>query len=310
MGKRIEAKGGTGKRETRELMDGMKSALLPPLDSLDSSERAYVTNLALAVAGRLQAVEDDSPPEPEPCSICHGFGWVRRSNEARVGDPGFGKAAPCPGCKGPEIEQRRIAASLKEAGIPGHFGSCTFDSYRQLPFADVDAADMVEEWLAEVLVHPKRARSLLLIGPIGAGKTGAGVSAFRVLLRDCDDFRVAAFVRTVDLFTRIGNAIDMAKAGRTPPASEAEIVVQMCEVPLLFLDDVASERWTDYREEKLFQILGYRHDHEKLTIITSNKKIDELTADDGPLGARTASRLIEMCRGYIIEFVAPDIRLI
>lgn len=259
----------------------------------------------------MPAIDEPEPlVEPEPCGTCGGMKWVQKNPAAHPGEPGFGMAKPCPTCQAPDMERRIIERSLRDASIPQHFYGHTFESYRRLPHADVDACDWVEEWVDEKLHNEQDVCSLLLIGSIGAGKTGVGISGFRRMMADGGiRWRLALFVRTIDLFEELGEAIDLSKAGGTPARSAAQIIHSVCEVPLLFLDDVAAERWTGYREEKLYQIIGYRHDHQLTTIFTSNKGLDELRDH---LGARTHSRLIEMCKGAIIEFTIPkdiDLRL-
>lgn len=286
-------------------MPPMASVLQTDLSTLDSSDREYVHNLALAVMGKFQPTLPDLEMETAApkCPACD-YGYVRIAPRANPGDPQFGRFRPCPVCRDPGIEQRAIAKALRNASIPVPFIASTFDSYRAIPEADKEAADWVEEWTEKTIANPEVAGSIALVGEIGTGKTGCGAAAFRRLIHGT--FRIAIFANTVEMFTELGQAIAIGKRGGEPSTSEAEILYRISEAELLMLDDIGAERWTDYREEKLYQILGYRHSRKLCTIITSNKTLDELKTQLGP---RTHSRLIEMCAGNIIEFECEDLRL-
>lgn len=251
--------------------------------------------MALQQAKNLPDEPDPVPAEPV-CPACT-YGYVKVAPLALPGDKLFSAIKPCPVCREPGIEQRAMEKALRNASIPVPFIASTFETYRDIPEADVTACDWVEEWCNATVANPEAGGSIALVGPIGTGKTGCGAAAFRVLIHGT--FRIAAFVNVVEMFSDLGQAISIAKRGGEPATSEAEILYRVSEAQLLLLDDIGAERWTDYREEKLYQILSFRHSRKLCTIITSNKTLDELRETLGP---RTHSRLIEMCAGNIIEF--------
>jgi DNA replication protein DnaC len=61
---------------------------------------------------------------------------------------------------------------------------------------------------------------------------------------------------------------------------------------VLVLDDLGSEKASDWVSEKLFQVIGNRHDHAKRTIITSNLDLRALADHLGH--PRTPSRIGEL----------------
>jgi hypothetical protein len=78
------------------------------------------------------------------------------------------------------------------------------------------------------------------------------------------------------------------------------------EAELLVLDDVGVERPTDWVQETLAVLIDKRYSNKRPTILTGN--LNDVI--DGPnygdsvqfrLGARTRSRLLEMCRWVFIE---------
>lgn len=274
-------------------------------ETLNSSDRAYLGNLARALAGQLDLLPDEPVVEEEKCGYCvGGFGYVHRNELAHPGDKDFGAIKPCPVCRDPEIEAKALARALRNAAIPQQFAATDFDTYRRIPEADIQAADMVEEWVTQAVSDPDSAGSILLAGEIGTGKTGCGAAAFRILIRET--YRIAAFVRTVDLFAELGRAMDASKRGDADAIRVSDIVDRVAGAELLMLDDIGAETATDYREEKLYQILGRRYDDRRTTIVTTNKTLPELKAQIGP---RTYSRLVEMCAPNLVQFECDDLRI-
>lgn len=73
---------------------------------------------------------------------------------------------------------------------------------------------------------------------------------------------------------------------------------------LLFLDDVGSEKITEWVAETFYLILNKRYNDILPTVITSNLPIAQL-ADR--IGDRTVSRIVEMCD--VVELVGTDRRI-
>lgn len=266
-------------------------------------------NLALAVFGQLAATIPDDP-EPDPstiCARCAGYGYVSKAPVlAPLSHPDFGRIVPCPECKGPEMEAAATARSLRNANIPGEFTRLDFDTYRASINPDLEACEWVEEFARHALAAKSgEAGSLMLVGGFGTRKTGLAVSAFRVMSQS-SKFMPGTFVRTVDLFRQLEKAIGISKSGGVPEQEPAETIDYLCRVPLLVLDDLSAEKWTEYREEKLYEIIGARHSEQLTTIYTSNYGLARLGEFTGP---RVLSRVIGMCGGNIIEIDGEDIRL-
>ena len=116
--------------------------------------------------------------------------------------------------------------------------------------------------------------NLVLLGPVGTGKTHAAVAAARV----CHDRHLdVAFYPVVEL-------LDMLRPGGPDAAME-----ELTSVDVLVLDDVGAERPTDWTGERLYALINRRWLEERRTIATSNLEPDALQA---AVGTRTYSRLI------------------
>ena len=73
---------------------------------------------------------------------------------------------------------------------------------------------------------------------------------------------------------------------------------------LLILDDVGSEKLTEWVAERFYLLVNRKYNHMLPVIFTSNFNVEELA---GRIGERVASRLVEMC--HIIELTGEDKRL-
>ena len=70
------------------------------------------------------------------------------------------------------------------------------------------------------------------------------------------------------------------------------------QVDFLILDDMGTEKITDWVNEKLYQIINYRYENFKSTVLTTNLSGDQL-ADR--LGERIPSRIAQMCLSKKME---------
>ena len=108
------------------------------------------------------------------------------------------------------------------------------------------------------------------------------------------------FVVTPDLLQSIRRGYDNPDAARTAQA----IVDSARTIDILVLDDLGSEKPSDWVREQLFVLINARYEAELPTIITSNYGTADLV---DRLGQRIVSRLIEMTTA--ITMTAPDYRM-
>ena len=139
-------------------------------------------------------------------------------------------------------------------------------------------------------------RWILLTGPHGSGKTHLAVAIAGEALRQN---------QTV-FFAFVPDLLDHLRATFSPnsPIAYDELFEQIKTVPVLILDDLGSESSTPWAEEKLYQIMVYRHETLLPTIITASFSVKDLKDDK----SRIASRLMD---SIVVEWVpidAPDYR--
>ena len=128
--------------------------------------------------------------------------------------------------------------------------------------------------------------SWFLHGAVGVGKTCLAVGyAYEMVQAHLTPTR---FVTLPGMMTEIRSCYD------TNGPSEKEVLRFYKEAEMLILDDMGAEHTSssNWLADRLYQILGDRHDQLRPTVMTSNLSISEL-ADT--YGERITSRINEMC---------------
>lgn len=245
------------------------------------------------------------------CQKCGGTGW--RPVESAEAKPGERRKAPqvsrCECRTGAKTERL-----LGNARIPRRYEHCSLESFstdttganRSLDSARLAAGRFVEE-------YPVDSTGLLLIGPVGVGKTHLAVGIIRELIQQKGigclfyDYR--------ELLKEIQNSYNASVS-----ATELSILRPVFEAEVLVLDELGAIKPTDWVWDTVSHILNTRYNDKRTTIITTNYP-DEAEAAEGldanrraarPLtlgdriGERMRSRLHEMCR--VVKMDGSDFR--
>ncbi|MEU6641259.1 ATP-binding protein [Saccharomonospora sp. NPDC046836] len=130
--------------------------------------------------------------------------------------------------------------------------------------------------------------SLLLLGPVGTGKTH-------------EAFGLVSWLFDQDLFRniRITSAVELYAALRPRPGVDTEETFEAyARADLLMVDDLGTGKNSEFVEETNYRLVDYRYNHELTTIFTTNVAPRELGER---LGERTASRLTQMCDRVVLK---------
>ena len=143
--------------------------------------------------------------------------------------------------------------------------------------------------------------SWFLHGAVGVGKTCLAVGyAYEMVQAHLTPTR---FVTLPGMMTEIRSCYD------TNGPSEKEVLRFYKEAEMLILDDMGAEHTSSssWLSDRLYQILGDRHDQLRPTVMTSNLSIAEL---GNVYGDRITSRINEMCNGgrNVLHVEGPNLR--
>lgn len=178
-------------------------------------------------------------------------------------------------------QNRRVGIERCTARVPGRYADATPDH------------PAVATWVTEITtgaaaaaraMNPviKAGGSLLILGPVGTGKTYQAYGAVRALAHSG-----CAFTWLVT------TAADVYAQLRPRPKVDSETEFErIANTTVLVLDDLGAAKASEWTEEVNYRLINHRYELELPTVITSNLEGPELR---GQLGERVASRLVEMC---------------
>jgi DNA replication protein DnaC len=220
-----------------------------------------------------------APAAPAICPRCAGSGWVPLpGDDLRV--------EPC-GCQGDLRRGQRLAG----ANIPKRYAHCTLDTFRDASPVLRNAKRRVQEFV-DLWPNTPDGKGLLLMGGCGAGKTHLAVAALLEVVNSGKQGRVL-FANFQDLIQEIQASFD---SDQTP--GKAEIMRPLLEADLLVLDELGSQKPTQFVQDILYYVINTRYNEELATIFTTNyldhtpdAKQERL---EDRIGVRLRSRLAEM----------------
>lgn len=175
-----------------------------------------------------------------------------------------------------ERPQRGETWPGKRQGIPKLYSGCTLENY--------EGNEKLVKDLQEI-----HSDGIILRGPTGCGKTHLAIAMIRADAR-------AYFITVPDLLLKIRGSFSGGEH------SEEEIVRRYSELPALVLDDLGSEKASEFSIAALYLILDRRIRDCRRTIITTNLSQDDI---EKIFGARISSRLAGMEN---IKINMPDYR--
>jgi DNA replication protein DnaC len=223
------------------------------------------------------------------CEQCSGTGWIVRPVQTGAARA---VAERC-SCVVEKAERQRFF----QARIPRKFSIADFDTFRTDELSLHKAKEACQKLVAR---YPVARRGLLLMGSSGIGKTHLATATLRGLLQKGAD----------GIFYDFRDLLDELRASYGPEAgrSEESILHRVFTVEVLVLDELGSEKLTDWVREIVHRVVIRRYNDERLTICTTNyldtellgREADPLETLEGRIGYRLRSRLYEMCDTLVL----------
>jgi DNA replication protein DnaC len=235
------------------------------------------------------------------CPLCRGLGYIQR-DDLPMTDPQFGKIQVC-ACQADHLQQQRAARLRADSNIAA-LGEKTFANF--LPEGsspDPTVRATVRNaftWARNMAANPDqpdkdepKRKWLLLMGSYGSGKTHLAAAIANQCLADG---KPALFLNTPDL-------LDFLRETYAPSSTEtySDRFDEIRDAPLLILDDLGTESPTAWAVEKLYQLLNYRYNAKLPTVVTTNKRLEDMEP-------RIGSRLSDTELVFSLQLLAPDFR--
>jgi len=218
------------------------------------------------------------------CPYCHDTGYiVRRGPE---GHPDIGKVYECR-CLAEKRKRAAVQRLREMSGITDveleQWRFETFDPQRVQPLKGKSAGPavrfmekavaLVREWAADPQGW------LVLQGEVGCGKSHLAFAVANYRIQQNQPVYVAAVPDMLDVLRAAYNAVREDEFERR--------FTVLKETPLLILDDLGSEKGSEWAVERLFILLNYRYQKRLPLLVTTNDSL----GPDSRLDRRILSRL-------------------
>jgi DNA replication protein DnaC len=235
-------------------------------------------------AGVPRLAAADAAERACPFGACDGSGWILGPEDV---------ARPC------ECRERRVSRARSRgvaSVIPAKYRGVSFDRPPVTQF-DTTVVGVVREYVERLDENLEAGHGLWLMGDVGTGKTSLAMLVSKAAL---EAGRSVAIYSLPRLLARIRRTYD-AEAGEQ---SYLEFFQRLTAVDLLHVDDLGAEKRSDWVLEQLYALVDERYESQRSIVVTTNL---EQAALEEQIGARTVSRLVEIC-GDPLPLFGEDLR--
>jgi len=223
-----------------------------------------------------------------PCELCQDSQWVSENVD------GVARVKRC-ACWRQSIAEHQLA----HARVPRRYQHCELGNFEQM----VDSLREAHRRATTFVEKFPAVDSLLLRGRHGVGKTHLAVAMLKEVIRTKG--ARGYFYETRELLKMVRDTF--AASGE----SEMDVLRPVLDADLLVLDDLGAEKTSEWVQETLGLVVNTRYSERRPTIFTTNLEDSADTTNPNSmylqLGARTRSRLKEMCMPWV-EMDGPDVR--
>jgi len=191
-----------------------------------------------------------------------------------------------------ELHQMRLMEIFRQAiagytALRGNLLKCSFDGFDASNSQVSRAYNATIRWVQGKMTTPW----VYLYGPPGNGKTHLAAAAANYLLVRR---RAVLFATAPELLTMIRGGYD---------TGQAETLIGLCQrAPWLVIDDLGTERLTEWAAEVMFRILDARYVSRTSTLVVSNASPDRIEEP------RLSSRFLDCNLCLVVPNTGSDYR--
>ncbi len=234
------------------------------------------------------------------CGKCQDSGYYEVE-----GEDGYTFARECECGK---VKRERLERMLKFAAIPKEFEGLTVDSFRTDCYSTPHGRELAEmakliakryvEYYSEIKGSGKGIYFYSTVK--GSGKTRLAVSIANDLIASAGES--AKFSTAIQILDQIKSTWGRRERDEIDQArTEEKLIQDIVSVPVLVIDDIGVEQPQNWINERFYNILNGRMIKNRITIFTSNSRIEDLKLVD-----RIVSRIGKMA--LPVEFPAESVR--
>lgn len=262
-------------------------------------------------------------------SCCDGVGYRLKSIGSLTHAELCSCVSECPSCFGQNrylVDGKskvcrtpapsRIVNFINSACLPARYSAARLDSFTNFTGNGREVVSRLSQWMREF--DPEKPRGLLLGGPVGVGKT-------YLLVAIAKNFAGKGIsVRFIDFFQLL---LEL-KAGYAQDKNDANLLNELIEVDILFIDELGKGRNSDWELSILDQLVMGRYNRNKIIVASTNYdlkpssrvnfstnlderkpgsfELDRFESLEQRIGPRIYSRLIET--SDFVELTGDDFR--
>ena len=185
-----------------------------------------------------------------------------------------------------EAERKRQEMMLR---IDRYRRTCLADEqYKECTFDKDDGADPKASEFCKAYVQnwewvQENNAGIMLWGDVGGGKTFLAACIANALI----DKDIPATMTTIPKL--------VAAMTKDFGAERGNVLYMVANAPLLVLDDVGTERNTEFSNEQVYEIINTRYKAKKPLIVTTNLTMNAMKNAEDVTHRRIYDRIVEMC---------------
>lgn len=222
------------------------------------------------------------------CPLCHGAGVIHPAGEN--GGPQYDQIVLCE-CSLERVLKEKYEQMFRLCQLPRATINWTFEGFDTS--GPLEEAHDLSLQLAE---ERSDVKWLTFVGSVDVGKSHLAVAICRRWLARGKPAR----------YVLVPAMLEELRASYNREGEHDILMKFLREVPLLVLDDLGTQKPTEWAMEKLMQIIDHRYVNGLHMVVTTNKSLESLPGDPD---RRLGSRLLRAEFARVVFIDAPEYRL-
>lgn len=180
-----------------------------------------------------------------------------------------------------EQEMRRIESLRSNSLIESKFRNADFSTF--VPTQENQKVyTLAKKYVEKFPEMYKSNQGILFWGEVGRGKSFTAACIANELLKNMTTVIMTSFVKILQDF-------------QNPQMEESKYIERLNSAKLLIIDDLGTERNTDYALEKVYNVIDSRYRSGKPIILTTNMTVKDMQETTDIRYKRIYDRIFEMC---------------